>query len=210
MSTYPAEIIRTAGIVLMIASAVGICLWFLWNHLSRRRIAALAFLVIGLSAEFWVYWITEHRPEPPKKEATKPPAPPAAVPSWVTRYEIEEYAKAGKSLLNRSPAALLELGRSGGSLTGYLGNWIKIDYPFESDSLDIVTINKKQYYRVKLNAYYGWILAHFDAQKWKSKLILMLPKDRVRAYCVFERVDSAEYAKGAFYYYLIAYECELI
>jgi len=137
-------------------------------------------------------------------EATKPASPAP----WVSSEEIEKEQKAGRALINYSPSEILEMWSGGRDVNAYVNKWIKINYLFGTLTFD--TLDKKQYYMVRMSTPREYVSAYFDQKKWEQRLVLLRPKDRVQAYCLFRTISNFEYAKGYFVGNLIASDCDLL
>jgi hypothetical protein len=109
------------------------------------------------------------------------------------------------------PVQILEAGS--GNIGAYLNKWIKIDYPFPDNGLTVETVDKKEFDTVKITLSFGFISsglsAYFDRKKWDAKLVLLRPKDDLKAICRFNRIDRSEPTKGWLLDTLIASDCDL-
>jgi hypothetical protein len=130
-------------------------------------------------------------PTTPKPQEPPKPQPP---PPWVSADEIATQQQLGRILLPYSPRELLEMWHNGRNVGAYFGKWIKIDYQFQELTLE--TVEKKQLYLIKMEAFYGYVYAYFEPKKWEARLMEMRVRtDQVKAICQFERIDEVEQIK---------------
>ena len=202
----------SAWSALVLIFAVGEGLFLFWHfHLGEFR-SDFAFLFSrdfksSIPRHAFVHKPAEPKPAPPPVVTVPPtPKPP---PPWVTQTEIEDQRKIGHPLTNYSPDELLGLWRQGRNLAAYFGKWIKVDYQFNPPLLEDM-IDKKKYYIVQMSVPNGSVRAYFDAKKWESKLILLRPKDQVKAFCYFDRIDRTQPNPYLFDDKMIGYDCELL